>query len=145
LTKILLRNVVETDLPIFFEQQLDPQAVSMAASQPMDRGLFMRHWEGNMTNKSVILRAIVFKGRVAGHVQSWKEKYDQKVGYWVGREYWGRGIATSALAEFLKEIKIRPLYSHVANHNMASRRVLEKCGFVILDEGKEESIFRLSS
>ncbi len=98
-----------------------------------------------MKNTAVILRAIVFKDKVAGHVLSWKEKYDQKVGYWLGREYWGRGIASSALGEFLKEVKIRPLYSHVANHNVASKRVLEKSGFVILDEGKEESIFRLSN
>ena len=47
--------------------------------------------------------------------------------------------------KFLKEVKIRPLYAHAANHNVGSRRVLGKCGFVILDEGKEESIFRLSN
>src|SRR5689334_22465836 len=117
----------------------------MAAYPSKDRGPFMLHWEQNMKNRDVILRTIVHKGRVAGHILSWKEKYETKVGYWLGREFWGRGVATSALMEFIKEVKTRPLHAHVANHNVASKRVLEKCGFVLLDEGKRESTYRLSS
>jgi RimJ/RimL family protein N-acetyltransferase len=54
------------------------------------------------------------------------------VGYWLGREFWGQGIATQALALFLKEERTRPLVAHVAQHNIGSRRVLEKCGFVVV-------------
>jgi RimJ/RimL family protein N-acetyltransferase len=145
LTRITLRNVLDTDLPIFFEQQLDHQAAAMAAYPSKDRGPFMLHWEQNMKNRDVVIRTILYKGKIAGHVLSWKEKYDQKVGYWLGKEFWGRGIATSALGEFVKEIKPRPLYAHVASHNIASKRVLEKCGFVIHDEGKRKSVFKLSN
>lgn len=145
MTKITLRSVLATDLPIFFEQQLDPQAIAMAAYPSKDRGPFMLHWEQNMKNRDVIIRTILYKGKVAGHILSWKEKYDHVVGYWLGREFWGRGIATSALAEFIKEVRTRPLHSHVANHNVASKRVLEKCGFVIFDEGKRESVFKLGA
>ena len=144
MTKIILRSVLPADLPIFFEQQLDPQATAMAAYPSKDRGPFMLHWEQNMKNREVVLRTILYKGKVAGHIISWREKYDQKVGYWLGREFWGRGVATSALMEFIKEVKTRPLYAHVANHNIASKRVLEKCGFVIHEEGKKESMYMLS-
>jgi RimJ/RimL family protein N-acetyltransferase len=51
------------------------------------------------------------------------------VGYWLGRSYWGRGIATRALALFLPLVPARPLYAHVASHNTGSMRVLVKCGF----------------
>jgi RimJ/RimL family protein N-acetyltransferase len=61
---------------------------------------------------------------------------EREVGYWIGKEYWGRGIATRALEEFLKQIETRPLYAHVAKHNTASRRVLEKCGFHVSGEDK---------
>jgi RimJ/RimL family protein N-acetyltransferase len=142
MTKILLRPVLATDLTILFEQQLDRESVVMSGDSSKDRGEFMRHWEGILKNKATIARIIVYKDKVAGHILCWKEKYEQRVGYWLGREFWGRGIASAALAEFLKEVKSRPLYAHVANHNAASKRVLEKCGFVLLDEGIKMSVFK---
>jgi len=52
------------------------------------------------------------------------------------KNYWGKGIATKALAAFPGHVKARPLYAHVAKHNIASIRVLEKCGFTICGEDK---------
>ena len=128
---ILLRNVTETDLPIFFAQQLDPEATAMAAFPSRDREAFMAHWAKIMSDDSNILKTILFNGQVAGNIVSWEGSGEREVGYWVGKEYWGKGIATQALSEFLGYVKTRPLYAHVAKHNVASRRVLEKCGFRI--------------
>jgi RimJ/RimL family protein N-acetyltransferase len=144
MTKILLRPVREADLPILFEQQLEPEASAISAYPSKDLGEFMRHWEGILKNKAIVARTIVYKEKIAGHIVCWKEKYEQQVGYWIGKSLWGRGIASAALAEFLQEVKIRPLYAHVANHNLASKRVLEKCGFVIHDEGARISVFKLN-
>ena len=36
------------------------------------------------------------------------------VGYWIGREFWGKGLATKALAELLAEVTARPLHAYVA-------------------------------
>lgn len=141
---LTLRPVLPTDLPSLFEQQLDPQAVAMSAYPSKDRGEFMRHWEGIMRNKSITARTIIYKEKVAGHLICWKEgKYEQRVGYWIGRQFWGRGIATSALREFLAEVRVRPLYAEVANHNVASQRVLEKNGFELLEVGAKVTSFRL--
>jgi len=144
LPKIILRKVIEADLPILFEQQLDPEAVAMSAYLSKDRGEFMRHWEGILKNKAIVDRTIIYKDKIAGHIICWKEKYEQQVGYWIGKSFWGRGIASATLAEFLQEVKVRPLYAHVANHNPASKRVLEKCGFILLDEGAKNSMFKLN-
>ena len=57
-----------------------------------------------------------------------------EVGYWLGKEYWGSGIATLAVAEYIRTVTTRPLYAHVAQHNIGSRRVLEKCGFKVIGE-----------
>jgi RimJ/RimL family protein N-acetyltransferase len=70
---------------------------------------------------------------------SFEQSGEREVGYWIGREYWGKGIATRALSEFLGHVKVRPLYAHVAKHNIASIRVLEKCGFTISGEDKRFS------
>jgi len=144
MTKILLRPVLETDLPILFEQQLEPDAIAMSTYPSKDRGEFMRHWEGTLKNKTIFARTIIYKEKIAGHIICWKEKYEQQVGYWIGKSFWSRGIASAALAEFLREVKIRPLYAYVADHNLASKRVLEKCGFVMHDEGTKISVFKLS-
>jgi len=144
MTNILLRPVTETDLPILFQQQLDPEAVAMSAYPSKDRGEFMRHWEGILKNKNVTARTILYKEKVAGHILCWKEgKYEQRVGYWVGKEFWRRGIASAAVTEFLVHVKIRPLYAEVANHNAASKRVLEKNEFELLNEGTKISRFKL--
>lgn len=55
---------------------------------------------------------------------------------WIGKEYWGKGIATRALAELLDHVKVRPRYARAAKDNIASIRALEKCGFAITGEGK---------
>jgi RimJ/RimL family protein N-acetyltransferase len=67
----------------------------------------------------------------------------REVGYWVGREYWGKGIATKALKKFLEYEKRRPLYGYVAIHNKGSRRVLEKCGFEFYAEEGNDVVFIL--
>ena len=144
MAKVLLRPVSETDLPILFQQQMDPEAVTMSAYPSKDRGEFMRYWEGILRNKNVTARTILYKEKVAGHILCWREgKYEQRIGYWVGKEFWRRGIASAAVAEFLLLVRIRPLFAEVANHNAASKRVLEKNGFFLHDEGVKISIFKL--
>jgi len=133
---VLLRDVTESDLPIFFEQQLDPDATEMAAFPARDRDAFMAHWTKIMADDSVILKTILFDRQVAGNIVNFEMSDKQEVGYWIGKEYWGKGIATRALAAFLDHAKTRPLYAHVAKHNIGSRRVLEKCGFTIVGEDK---------
>jgi RimJ/RimL family protein N-acetyltransferase len=137
---VLLRAVAEGDLPIFFEHQRDPEANRMAAFAARERDAFMAHWSKILVDESNETRAVVVDGVVAGNVVSWEEDSGRRVvGYWIGREFWGRGIATRALAAFLDELTTRPLYAHVAVHNVASIRVLEKCGFTISDEMPEPS------
>lgn len=144
MAKITLRPVLETDLPILFQQQLDPEAVAMSAYPAKDRGEFMRHWEGILKNKNVTARSILYKEKIAGHIICWKEgKYEQRIGYWVGKEFWRRGIASTAVTEFLLLIKIRPLFAEVANHNIASQKVLQKNGFTLHDEGGKISMYKL--
>ena len=135
--EIVLRDVSLNDLPIFFEQQLDPAATQMAAFPARDREAFMRHWAKIMGDANVILKTILFDEHVAGNIVSWEQSTEREVGYWIGKEYWGKGIATQALTHFLSNVKIRPLYAHVAKHNLASLRVLKKCGFV--DSGEDKT------
>jgi RimJ/RimL family protein N-acetyltransferase len=122
--------VTEEDLPIFFVHQRDPDATRMAAFPPRERPSFMAHWTSILGDESVVAKTVVVAERVAGNVVSFERLGLREVGYWIGREHWGRGVATDAVAQFVREVKARPLYARVAAHNVASIRVLEKCGFV---------------
>jgi len=133
---VQLRNAIETDLSIFYEQQLDPEAVRMAAFPTRGRDAFMAHWSKIIVDHSVQIKTILFHGDVAGNIVCFEQLGEYEVGYWLGKEYWGKGIASTALAQFLEFIETRPLYAHVAKHNIASRRVLEKCGFNVAAEDK---------
>lgn len=140
----LLRDVTESDLPIFYEQQLDPAATQMAAFPSRDRDTFMAHWTNKvLKNDANIVKTILFENQVAGNIVSWEQDGQREVGYWLGREFWGKGIATQALAEFLGIVKTRPLAAHVVKHNIGSLRVLQKCGFVVSGEDDEEIILEL--
>ncbi len=126
---MILRNVTDEDLPIFFEHQRDPEALRMAAFSSRERDAFLTHWRTNVLRPENLARSIVVGGLVAGYISSWEQDGKRLVAYWIGREHWGRGLATRALSEFLVLEPIRPLHAWVAVQNVGSIRVLEKCGF----------------
>jgi RimJ/RimL family protein N-acetyltransferase len=131
-TEVELRDIEPDDLPIFYEQQLDAEATRMAAFPARDRAAFDAHWATNILgNPSAINQTIVIDGQVAGNIGSWLQGGVRLVGYWIGRQHWGKGVATRALTAFLHLVTERPLYAHVARHNVGSIRVLEKCGFSV--------------
>jgi RimJ/RimL family protein N-acetyltransferase len=136
---VQLRQVLAADLPIFFEHQRDPEANRMAAFAARDRDAFMAHWSKIVADERLMAKTVVADGQVAGNIVSWDQAGRQEIGYWIGREFWGKGIATRALDAFLHDVTTRPLFAHVAAHNVASIRVLEKCGFTISDEEPEPS------
>ncbi len=126
---VRLRSVEDRDLDVFFDHQADPQAVAMAAFPAREQDQFAAHWAKVRADDTKVVRTVVADGGVAGNIGCWQENGQHVLGYWVGREYWGRGVATRALALFVDEVSIRPLYAHVAVHNVGSVRVLERCGF----------------
>ena len=141
--EVQLRDVIDSDLPIFFEQQNNPEANQMAAFHARERDSFMAHWAKIRGNENVLLKTIIYNGEVAGNIVSFEMDGKREVGYWIGREFWGKGIATKALNEFLSYVKTRPLYGVVVKHNSGSRRVLEKCRFEFFGEEGNDIVLEL--
>jgi RimJ/RimL family protein N-acetyltransferase len=102
----------------------------------MDRDAFERRWSRLRADATVLNRVIVVDDDVVGTIGSWGDPGEREVTYWIGRSYWGKGIATEALRAFLAVERSRPLHAHVAADNVASRRVLEKCGFRVIATGR---------
>jgi RimJ/RimL family protein N-acetyltransferase len=136
MSNVVLRELGEKHLAALFEHQLDPAANHMAAfgaKDPSDRGAFAEKWTKILGDGTITKRAILCDGEVMGCVMAfiapWSEQLE--VSYWLGRRFWGNGIATKALAELLRIVTVRPIYARAAKDNVASIRVLEKCGFEI--------------
>ncbi len=143
---IRLREVEPGDLPLFFAHQQDAEAAAMAAFPSRDRAAFDQHWAKTLANPANMVRTIVVASavstepgeQVAGNVCSFTRDGLREVGYWIDRAYWGRGVATAAVSAYLRLEQTRPLYAGVAQHNTASIRVLQKCGFTFVrsDDGE---------
>jgi RimJ/RimL family protein N-acetyltransferase len=149
MTNVVLRETVDDDLPILFVHQADPEAARMAAFPSRDRDAFQEHWDRIRADDTVITRTIEADGEVVGTIGSFTVEGERDVGYWIGREHWGRGVATAAVRALLKIEPHRPLSARVAAHNVGSQRVLEKCGFrhvgtETADDGIEELVYRVA-
>ena len=138
-TTVTLRKIEPADLETFYVQQLDPEANRMAAfvhKDPADKSAFHAHWAKVLALPRVTNRTILADGQIAGHIACFPDGDHMEVTYWLGREFWGRGVATSALRQLLDLITIRPMFGRTACDNGGSLRVLQKCGFQIIGQDK---------
>jgi RimJ/RimL family protein N-acetyltransferase len=130
-TLVTLRDVVADDIPIFYRHQIDPVSVALAHVPPRDRAAHTAHWQQLLTDATVGKQTVLFNGTVAGQVISFNRDGIRELGYRLGRDFWGRGIAGAAVALYLAVYELhRPLFAFVVDHNIASQRILLRCGFV---------------
>lgn len=132
--RVTLRDVSRDDVAIFYPQQSDPVASSLAGVPSRDERDFDQHWAKILSDDSVIKKTILADDEVAGFAVCFDRDGERQVGYWIGREHWGRGIVSKALPLFLAFEDRRPLRAHVSRKNAASIRILEKSGFERIEE-----------
>ncbi|MEV4348965.1 GNAT family N-acetyltransferase [Actinoplanes sp. NPDC049596] len=131
---VTLRPVRVDDLDAFFGHQQEPEAVRRANFAARDREAFLAHWTGRILGDDTVTARTVLAGeQIAGNVVSWWQDGHREVGYWLGQAFWGRSIGTSAVRQFLEIEKTRPLYGTTDVGNLASRRLLEGCGFTFVE------------
>ena len=114
LGQLVLREIEDRDLGVLFEHWRDRDAIRMAAftsPEQNDRTGFERRWARLRSDDSTTNRVVELDGRVVGHIASFDLEGHREGTYWIGREDWGRGIATRALREFLQLEATRPLYA----------------------------------
>jgi RimJ/RimL family protein N-acetyltransferase len=156
MSTITLRLVEDPDVEVFFQQQCEPDGIWMAAftaEDPSDREQFDRHWAKIRADAGITMRTILADGEVVGNIACHGWFGEPEISYGISQAYWGRGIATSALQQFLAIIRERPLYARIASDNHGSRKVLERNGFTQIGsewsfanarkQEIEEAIFRL--
>lgn len=139
-----IREVVDSDVPFFYEFQSDPESAAMATFTPRPLDAVEERWRSIMADDQVTARTILVAGEVAGCVMAWTAQDGQReVGYWLGRQFWGRGVATASLADFVAIEPHRPLQARVSPRNFGSARVLEKNGFAYEGQADGFNVFAL--
>ncbi|WP_018352129.1 GNAT family N-acetyltransferase [Longispora albida] len=130
MTDVLLREVRDEDLETFFEYEADPEASRRARFPSREREVFLHHWRTRILGDPAVgARTVLADGEVAGNIVAWEDDGRWWVGYWYGRKFWGRGIGTKALQQYLAEFSVRPLYADPVVTNTGSVKLLERCGF----------------
>ncbi|WP_413758813.1 GNAT family N-acetyltransferase [Streptomyces sp. MMBL 11-3] len=134
--RVRLRPVRDTDLPVLFAYEQDPEATRRSRFPARPRDRFMTHWTTRILgDPTVLVRTVDVDDAPAGSIVAWWEPDEATgedrrfLGYWLGRPYWGRGIGTESLGLFLREEGNRPLYADPFTGNTASVRLLERHGF----------------
>ena len=154
---ISLTETEKDELNIFFEFQLDKEANHLAAftsKDPTDKAAYIEKYSRHLADPTIHMRTIRVNDVIAGSIAKFVMDNEAGITYWIDKAFWGQGVATTALHDFLKIEPARPIYGHVAFDNYASQKVLKKCGFVKVGTDKgfanarqaeiEEYIYKLS-
>lgn len=120
---VQLRAATEGDVPVFFRHYL--QSITGGDGE----AAFCGRWHRMLKDPHFLIQTITVDNEIAGYVAHFVQCETPSISYWLDEQLWGRGIATAALQLFLEMIAERPLYARAATDNIASHRVLEKCGF----------------
>ena len=99
-----------------------------------DARFFIEHVASKKEN---IIRGIFYKGILAGgigvHPQTDVYARSAEIGYWLAKDYWGKGITTQAVSKMcklaFKELEIIRIYAGVFDYNLGSQKVLTNNGF----------------
>ncbi|HTN46118.1 MAG TPA: GNAT family N-acetyltransferase [Flavipsychrobacter sp.] len=154
---IQLRPTRVADLETLFQFQLDKEGGYMAAfmpKDPTDKAAYIHKYTKLLDDPTVNNQTILLGPIIVGSIARFAPEGYTEITYWIDRKFWGQGIATKALREFLAIETIRPIFGRVAFDNFGSQKVLEKCGFdrVAVDKGfanarqmeVEEYIYKLT-
>ena len=138
-SNVRLTKTEKSDLNSFFQFQLDEEGSYLAAftsKDSNDETAYIERFTRLLTDPTINMRTIKIGNEIAGSIAKFIMDNKAEITYWIDRKFWGQGIASAALKEFLKLEETRPIYGRVAFDNYRSQRVLEKCGFIKIGSGK---------
>lgn len=155
--QVRLRQTQKQDLEFLFQFQLDREANHLAAftsKDPTNKEAYFEKFTKHLSDPTINMQTILLDEIIVGSIAKFEMEGDAEITYWIDRNFWGKGIATTALKDLLSIEKARPIFGRVAFDNLGSQKVLEKCGFIKIGNDKgfanarqeeiEEFIYKLS-
>jgi RimJ/RimL family protein N-acetyltransferase len=136
---IRLKPTQISDLDILFQFQLDKEGGYLAAFMPKDftdKSAYIKKYTKLLGEPTVNNQTIFIDNIIVGSIAKFSIEGDTEITYWIDRKFWGQGVATKALKNFLDNETCRPIFGRVAFDNFGSQKVLEKCGFAKIGSDK---------
>ncbi len=102
---IKLRPTEISDLDFLFQFQLDKEGGYLAAfmpKDPTDKFAYIEKHTKLLDDPTVNNQTIFFDNIIVGSIAKFVMENDPEITYWIDRKFWGQGIATTALKDFLK-------------------------------------------
>lgn len=122
---------------------------------PTDKTAYINKYIKLLDDPTVNNQTILLDNIIVGSIAKFVMEGNPEITYWIDRKFWGQGIATKALKNFLDMETTRPIFGRVAFDNFGSQKVLEKRGFVKIGSDKgfanarqteiEEFIYKLEN
>jgi RimJ/RimL family protein N-acetyltransferase len=137
--RIKLRKTEVDDLEFLFKFQIDKEAINLAAftpKDPTDKSAYLSKYTKLLSEPTVNNQTIIIDNIIVGSIAKFEIDGKAEVTYWIDKNYWGKGIATKALENFLTIENTRPIFGRVSFDNYGSQKVLEKCGFIKIGKDK---------
>jgi RimJ/RimL family protein N-acetyltransferase len=142
--RLLLRRFRDEDLPVVHRWHSDPRFVRHLTGRPFTRDeteATLRRWQGHWEQHGFGLRAVEWRetGELIGRAGAQYHRLwapDPEVGWALDPAWWGRGIATEAGAASIAEtfeLGFDRVVSITTEQNVASRAVMERLGFTLLE------------
>ncbi len=144
----VLEPLKTADIGWVYALQHDPIGAELAgvAGEFVSEPIFRKNMEAAIAQQLDGPRIFSIKaaGKMVGYIGCFRSS-DQKlrISYWLTRSSWGQGIATAALNGLLHELPEKllnqKLYASVIEGNIASVKILEKFGFILLSRSSFHS------
>src|SRR5947209_5924853 len=115
--QLVLRKTEPADLDVLFAFQADEDAAIMAAFMGenwRDKATYLAKWERFLADKTVDSRTILWNDQVAGSLGTWEMDGAPQISYVIGKSFWGQGIASAAIRQYLSTVSRNPIYGRVA-------------------------------
>src|SRR3569623_1389727 len=103
-TQLKLRPTEKCDLEFFFQFQLDKEGIYLAAftpKDPSDKDAYFQKFTKILADPAINNQTILVDERIVGSIAKFEIEGDAEITYWIDRSFWGKGIATTALKNFL--------------------------------------------
>ncbi len=135
---ITIRDFNDGDTEQLLSVLNDPEVVKYLSSKiPTPYTLQDAKWWITTGSKLGIVKAIEFNDSLVGCISADRGEFEYQrsaeIGYWIDKSFWGQGIATQAINDFLpfifKTTDIVRLFASVFSENAVSMHLLAKCGF----------------
>ncbi len=137
--ELILKPTTVEDLEHLFQFQLNEEAIYLAAFTPKDptnKAAYIEKYTKHLTDPTNNTQTIWLDDTIIGSIAKFIMFGDAEITYWIDRQYWGKGIASKTLQQFLDIERTRPVFGRVAFDNIGSQKVLQKAGFKRIGQDK---------